>query len=730
MSSKLLFLVWILSILYALQSSVSALSPYKECNDVALKLSIDNNLCSGQSNQDYTAQIKHINDSRSLRQIGIQLRRLGYLDNAQVFLDRSLEISPNSDQTRLGIANLIQTRYRRSFRLIDLGTESIQNLDETDRAISLARKAMSEYQEILNSSVDRQTQIDASLNWLNLWSNLSVVKELKELRTQNLNEAIELANKVNSELFSESSSEGVEAELKLSEFLIRVINLNPNFQRTAREILINSLKKGHQLENLRIISKAEGLLGQLSELDGHKEEAIPALSMAYSHAEAIRAYDLAYKWSWDLGKLSVAKGDYKKGLSFYSEAVSRAEAVRSGMLSTDTELQYSFRDDIEPLYQEYLALLFNNPQLNFDKIIKTNEDLQISELENYLRCSRLELESLLSFKLSKSSDTVLYFIRLPKRYAVIIRSKSGKFYYHFIDKLQVDTLLSRVQRYTQGENFFENSNSNEFIETFAQLNDLLIKPIEKYLPKEGEHLTLAIDSSLQKLPWSSLYDGHKYLIEKYSLSLAIGSKLQSPKALGSNISSLVAGASQFPKNSQFVELPSVRSEISTVKAELKGKSLLNSQFTSQALLKQAENVRILHIASHGQFSSNPQQTFLLDWNGKFQLSQLNSLLRNRQDNPLDLLVLSACDTAKGDRRALLGLAGTAIQSGAKSAIASLWLVNDQSQVIFMKEFYTQLLKNKKSKAEALRLAQLKLLGSKEYSSPYYWAGIVLLGSWQ
>lgn len=90
--------------------------------------------------------------------------------------------------------------------------------------------------------------------------------------------------------------------------------------------------------------------------------------------------------------------------------------------------------------------------------------------------------------------------------------------------------------------------------------------------------------------------------------------------------------------------------------------------------------------------------------------------------------MSACQTAEGDRRATLGLAGVAVRSGARSTLASLWQVDDQSTAILMGRFYEELAKNPDiTKSEALRRAQQYILEQKGH--PYFWAPYVLVGNW-
>lgn len=96
---------------------------------------------------------------------------------------------------------------------------------------------------------------------------------------------------------------------------------------------------------------------------------------------------------------------------------------------------------------------------------------------------------------------------------------------------------------------------------------------------------------------------------------------------------------------------------------------------------------------------------------------------------IELLVLSACQTAAGDERAGLGIAGVAFQAGARSTIASLWNLDDESTSVLMNEFYQELANKKLTKAEALRHAQLALLQNPKYKRPMFWAPYILLGNW-
>jgi CHAT domain-containing protein len=183
----------------------------------------------------------------------------------------------------------------------------------------------------------------------------------------------------------------------------------------------------------------------------------------------------------------------------------------------------------------------------------------------------------------------------------------------------------------------------------------------------------------------------------------------------------------------FSALPEVAVELKSLR-ETEGGTLLQDESYVLKNVQQefaSRPITVLHIASHGQFSSDPAKTFLLTYDGKLTMDQLEKLIApsRYRDEPLELLALSACQTAAGDDRAALGLAGVAIKAGARSALASLWFVNDQSSTQLITEFYRQLKQPGTTKAKALQQAQLKMITDARFSHPGYWAPYLLIGNW-
>ena len=163
-------------------------------------------------------------------------------------------------------------------------------------------------------------------------------------------------------------------------------------------------------------------------------------------------------------------------------------------------------------------------------------------------------------------------------------------------------------------------------------------------------------------------------------------------------------------------------------------TLLGDDFTRENVQRvlRDEKISYLHLATHGTFSTSPEDTYVVTRGGRITLDDLESFVRPLvlRETPLEMLVMSACETAKGNSRAAFGLAGVGIKSGARSVVATLWQVDDLAMTELMSGFYRNLATDSKvPKAEALRQAQLALLKSKDHGHPYFWAPCILLGNW-
>ncbi len=186
----------------------------------------------------------------------------------------------------------------------------------------------------------------------------------------------------------------------------------------------------------------------------------------------------------------------------------------------------------------------------------------------------------------------------------------------------------------------------------------------------------------------------------------------------------------------FSSLEYVNQELIDIQNQTDSVVLRDDKFTQKRLQEKIKTAQypIVHIATHGQFSSNLEDTFLLAWDSDINIDELDKLLHNTNSNQqkaIELLILSACETARGDKRAALGLAGMAVRAGARTTLATLWTVYDESTALTMNHFYQNITQSqdKRNKAQALRLAQLNLINSPQFRHPYYWSPFVMVGNW-
>jgi len=248
-----------------------------------------------------------------------------------------------------------------------------------------------------------------------------------------------------------------------------------------------------------------------------------------------------------------------------------------------------------------------------------------------------------------------------------------------------------------------------------------------------ETLVFVPDGVFRNVPWSALYDGQHYLVEDYSVALTPGLQLLNPRPLKQDsVKTIAAGLTKSIQG--FSALKYVDSELEEIESRVNSVVLLNQNFTAETLKQEIKfsDYPIVHIATHGQFSSSMEDTFLLAWDERIKINDLDRILQTRnpgQENAIELLVLSACETATGDEKAALGLAGMAVRAGAKSTLATLWSVNDRATSEMMSDFYQELSAKHLPKAEAVRQAQLSLLNNPWHKHPFYWAPYVLLGNW-
>ena len=409
-------------------------------------------------------------------------------------------------------------------------------------------------------------------------------------------------------------------------------------------------------------------------------------------------------------------------------------------MAFNPESQYSFRESVEPVYRQLVELLISQPtQDNLIHARNTIESLQMAELENYFRQACLQATPEQIDRIDSTAATI-YPIVTEETLAVLTSIPGQPIKLHTQD-ISAKEVGSQVME-LMGQ--FNPAASNKKRKAHSQkFYSWLVEPSIKDLKAAKiETLVFVLDSGLRNLPVSALYDGEQYLIENYAIALTPGLQLLPSTTLANkNLGAVVGGLSEASQG--YAALPGVKAEVEDVAASIDSQLLLDQEFTSDRLrqtLEATNEAPILHLATHGQFSSKAEDTFILTWDDRIGVNELEQLLRVREETPklipIELLVLSACQTARGDEKAALGIAGIALKSGARSTLGTLWSVSDESTSVLIGKVYQQIASGRldkvtasQNKAQILRQAQLELIRSEQFNHPYYWAPFILVGNW-
>jgi CHAT domain-containing protein len=479
------------------------------------------------------------------------------------------------------------------------------------------------------------------------------------------------------------------------------------------------------------------------------------------------------------GKINQAEAVYDRAIAAYRLASSSLKPIQQ-ILDIGYRISNTvFAQQVKPVHYELVSLLLRKAHDSSDsqekqrlirEAIETSELVKVAELQNYFDECVLALQSktksLLDLNKSELAQEVLqktailYPIPLKDRLVVLTKVLSQD----TIHQVEIPVTAEQFNQVVQQFRFnLQKRSKNVFLLQAQLLYDWLIRPIEATL-KEVDTLVVVPDGHLRMIPLSTLHDGKQFLIEKYAMALTPGLALVNPqqpnwdnsKILLAGLTDSVQAHSALPnvpkelQNMQCLTEGNADDKLISLDAEFSAESckernvttrtfdnhlIFNKEFSiEQFKSKVAQNkYSIIHLATHGEFNADPDHTYLLTYKGKMKMDKLADVIglgKFRDRKPLELLTLSACKTAVGNDKAALGLAGVAVKAGARSAIATLWYVEDSATAKAMSEFYRLLLETPDlSKAKALQISQKQLIAMKYYWHPSYWGPFLLIGNW-
>ena len=720
-----------------------------------------------QVEESLIAQPNSLNKAVLLRSLGNMRQLVGQLSQSRKTLETSLQIARNvsSSQeisaTLFSLGNTARAQFSSGYtgqtqlssgntaRAQRSSGDTAQTQQELDEPIDYYQQAFDYYQQAFDQSLDPITKVEAQLNQLSLLIDTKRIKQAQALipkippqleslplSRRSIYLRINFAQSLMKDEVRSIKDEGyVQTLAKRLQPSVKIA-VAPSYQ--IAKILATAAQQAKTLGDKRAEAYAIGSLGELYEHNQQLPESQDLTQQALKLAQEINAPDISYRWQWQLGRISKGLGEEENAIAAYTEAVNTLKSIRSDLVAVNQQVRFTFRESVEPVYREFVQLLLqsdsrnSNPD-NLEKARGIIESLQLAELDNYFRSACLNATPVVVDQVIDQADTkaaLVYPIILPESVDIIIRLPQQQLLHYRteIPQNQIESTLEDLPfmlRQVHRRLFFQMS---------QQVYDWIIRPIEKDLANsQVDTLVFVLDGALRNIPMAALHDGKQYLVEKYSIALTPGLDLMNPQRLvREDIKVLTAGLSESRQG--YPALPFVEVELEKIKAQVPSEILLNQDFTETSFENSVEAAPfpVVHIASHGEFSSEAEKTFILTWDSKINVTELKDLLQTsdlRQPTPIELLVLSACQTATGDKRAALGIAGVAIEAGARSTLATMWAVDDQATAVLMSKFYQELTDKSISKAEALNRAQKAILQDPNYEHPFYWAPFIMVGNW-
>lgn len=523
-------------------------------------------------------------------------------------------------------------------------------------------------------------------------------------------------------------------------------SLHPQLPDTGRRLHVQAAQvleaAGHVAKSVgdaRAASYAFGHRGYLYELDQRYDDTLLLTRLAIGYAQQVHAPESLYQWEWQLGRVLRAQDKIDQAIHSYQRAADLVQTLRPEMAASATLSAASFREASGRLYFELADVLLRRSSATTTQeeaqpyLIKAREAIELfktAELRDYFADECVDAFQTRQTKLEDVSRqaAIIYPIILPDRTELLVNLPDGM--HRVTVAIKQEELKEEALAFRR---VLQKETTREYLRKGQRLYDLLLRPLEPAFSKfDINTLVVVPDGPLRLIPFSALHDGKQFLIAKYALATTPGLNLTDPKPLSrERIEVLSAGLTEGVQG--FPALPNAAGELEAIGGLYKTHQFLNTEFRVPQLEREMKENQftIVHIASHGKFERDAKKSFLLTFDEKLtmdRLSQIVGFFRFR-DQPLELLSLSACQTAAGDDRAALGLAGIAIKAGARSALATLWFVNDEASSSLVVEFYRQLKNPSLSKAQALRQAQLKLMENPDFQHPIYWAPFLLLNNW-
>ena len=646
------------------------------------------------------AEGKNDLEGRIWEQLGNVANRNGKLSEAILHYRKSLTYKESLST----LNNLATSLKKRSFRWQLLADNSI----ELERGQYEAKAAL--------DNLERRQYLERAFLTAKTKTNLSVIKtsiEWSEYEPLSQTRLVE-----SRKLLKELSPSKTKVFLLINWAKIE----NPLYW------LIKARDTASNLSEKAILSYPLLELGLLSEKMGDDEKAIEYAREAVTYASKSRNDRVLYRSLWLIARLEKKVGQKAAAVQSYHKAIASLGDYYDQTSSISAEQRLDFANSTEPLYREALQLIFEE-ELSQERLglaLEIFNRLQLAQLQQFFGddCFSIERRKENATDILLANDAVLLTsIILQDETHFILQLPDGQLIHRpaSIDKDSLSELA------TQWYGELENILNRQFRDKGKQMYDFILRPFEPELEDiDPKSIIFVHDGILRNIPMSALYDGERFVAQKWasitSTGLDFSYRRQTNSPTENRENDLMAFGLGVQVRNWF-PLSGISEEIEAAIDLLGGKKVLNDDFTTEAFIRElkTENYNIVHLATHAYFGGTAENSFVLAYDRPLYTNIIEQALLPHHD----LLVLSGCETALGSDRSTLGLAGLGLRNGIDS-IGSLWRIQDEEQVELIKSFYSQIQDTNLSGAIALQKVQIEQIHQE--ADPSKWAALVFMES--
>ena len=486
---------------------------------LGLFLRARNTLENEDLNEDIDKQQDPVLKVTSMLSLGNALRVVKGLDSSWQVLDKAEKV-----------AGQLRSKEMLAEVLLSKGNsiQTLQQNSENDSDIwQNNQEALELYQRAAATSEKPTTQLQAQLNRLRLLVESSKPEQWSQAQTlfpqlQSLLESLPPSRSI------------IYARINFAQSLMKLAKRTKSAGAIssqdactsshpvciAAQVVVTGIKQAQNLQDLRAKAYSLGTLGNLYEQTGQWSEAENFSKQALKLSQGIQANDFSSRWFWQLGliksALSNPQRNEEEAILAYEEAVNIFRYLRRDLVAVNRDVQFSFRDEVEPVYREYVRLLLQSKSEQPDtetleKARKAIESLQLAELDNFFRSACLDSQPVQLEKIDSTVSTaVIYPVVLSDRLAVIVslpnqpEGKSLKLHTVKISKYAVEAKVEELRQKLVIRSTYE------FLLPAEDIYDWIIRPIEADLQNSGtKNLVFVLDGRLQTIPIAALYDNKK-----------------------------------------------------------------------------------------------------------------------------------------------------------------------------------------------------------------------------